>query len=140
MFKNSKLLKGITLVFALVLLIGCGVVFSNVAAASPKTVVFYVGDTGDNTSGLDESTALHTLSDAMQKATDMKLPSGSEVKIIVVDRLTITTKGADGTLAKDASGYRLPVTITSLETTNEDQFSELFRAVETGLLPFDRIP
>lgn len=138
MFKNSKLLKGITLVFALVLLIGCGVVFSNVAAASPKTVVFYVGDTGDNTSGLDESTALHTLNAAMQKATDMKLPSGSEVKIIVVDRLTITTKGADSTLAKDASGYRLPVTITSLETTNEDQFSELYLAYFDGAAASDQ--
>ena len=132
MFKNSKLLKGITLVFALVLLIGCGVVLSNVAAASPRTVVMYVGDPGDNTSGLNESTALHSLDAAIQKANEMKLPSGSELKLIVVDRLTITTKGCDSTLAFDASGFRLPITITSLETTNEDQFSDLYLAYFDG--------
>lgn len=128
MFKNSKILKGISLAFALVLVLGCAVMISNYVEASAKTVVFYVSDDGDNTSGSDEATAFTSLSGAIQKANEMKLPTGSRLKLIVVDRITTTTSSPDSTLALDANGYRLPITITSQNTSSPDDYSEIYLA------------
>ncbi len=128
MFKNSKILKGLSLAFALVLVLGCAVLLSNYVDASANTVIFYVSDHGDNTSGSDEATAFTSISSAIQKANAMKLPTGSRLKLIIVDRITTTTYSPDNTVALDANGHRLPITITSQNTTSADDYSDIYLA------------
>lgn len=113
MQKNFRFLKGISLVFALVLLVGCSVLLAQNVKASADTVVFYVSDAGDNTLGVDEATAFTSLDSALQKAKSMNLPKGTTVKLLVVGRVTSTTQTVDPTVPLDAEGNRLPILVTS---------------------------
>jgi len=113
MFKNSKILKGIVLSLALVLVVGAGVLLKMQASAEANTVVFYVSDNGNNTTGKDAATAFTSISAATKAANDMKLAPGTEVKLIVVDQIFATSRNMDGATAKDSAGGKLHFTITS---------------------------
>ncbi len=127
MLKNFNILKGITVSLVLALLLCGGILLKNYADAATSTVVYYLSDSGDNTTGADEATAFHTIDDAIRAVNAKKLEPGSTVKLIVVDRLTLTTQIADSVVAVDAQGNRLPVTLTSLDgASSKDDFSEVY--------------
>ena len=126
MQKNFRFLKAISLVFALVLLVGCGLLSGQNVEASADTVVFYVSDSGDNTEGIDEATAFTSINEALKKAADMKLPKGTTVKLLVADRVTVTTQTVDSTVPLDAEGNRLPVHITSVGGEKADIYLAYF--------------
>lgn len=126
MFKNSRLLKGIFLVMACVMVLGCAFLLRDFVAAKTNVVTLYVSDHGDNTDGSDEACAFTSLDAAFTAVNEKKYPAGTELKLVVVDRLTVGGQKMDSVIATDADGGRMPVTITSLETSSEDDYSELY--------------
>lgn len=123
MFKNSKLMKGVVLALALVLVLGVGVTLKLYADAAGQTVVYYVSESGKNTTGKDPSTAFKTFAAATEAANALKLAPGSEVKIIVVGKVLVETQKLDVNTVKDTSGNKVPLTITSQNTGSADEFS-----------------
>ena len=91
MFKNSKMLKGMFLALAFVLVLGAGVLLNLNANAEGNTVVYYVSDSGNNTTGKDAATAFHTFTAVTEEANKLNLAPGTELKIVVVDQVFIKT-------------------------------------------------
>lgn len=120
MFKNSKMLKGIVLALALVLVLGAGVALNLRAAAEANTVVLYVSENGNNTTGKDAATAFTDIAAATKAANDMKLAPGTPVKILIVDRVYSDTRYMDGSAsAKDSAGGKLQFTIASADPSEK---------------------
>ncbi len=113
MFKNSKLLKGVTVALAFVLLLCGGILLKQAVDAAGNTVVYYVSDFGDNTTGLDPTTAFNTFSAASAAANAAKLEPGTEVLFYLVEEVTLTTQSIDGSTIKDKNGTPLHLTIAS---------------------------
>ncbi len=127
MLKNSKFLKGLTLVLALVLVLGAGVLVGTYVEAATKTVLFYVSDNGDNTTGEDEATAFTSIDAAIAAANKMYLEPGSQLKLLVVDRISVPTQKVDGEVLTDRTGARVPIIITSHQNvTDKEDFSEVY--------------
>ncbi len=127
MLKNLKLLKGITVFLALCLLVGGGFLIKNQVDAASKTVVYYVSEDGDNTTGEDAATAFNSIETAIKNANSLALPAGTDVKIIVVGRVNVTSEKIDGALVTNEKGERVRVTITSEQnSTDRDDFSEIY--------------
>ncbi len=127
MFKNSKILKGITLVLALVLVLGAGILVGSYVDAASKTVLFYVSDHGDNSTGEDEATAFTSIDAAIAAADKMYLEPGSQLKLLVVDRVSVPTQKVDELVLRDRNGARVPIIITSHQNvTDEEDFSEVY--------------
>ncbi len=125
MLKNSKLLKGITLALALVFVLGAGVFLKLQADAQSKVIVRYVSDAGDNTTGLDEASAYTTIANATAALAKTEIAPGTEVRFIVVNRVSVPAKAIDVTVLKDTSGQMVPVTITSQHTDDPDNFADI---------------
>ncbi len=113
MFKNSKILKGIILALAVVLVLGGGVLLKMNVTAEENTVIFYVSENGNNTTGKDAATAYTSIAAATKAANDMKLAPGTEVKLIIVDKVRSEEIKMDGPTALDSQGGKLHFTITS---------------------------
>ncbi|MBR5296211.1 MAG: hypothetical protein IKU24_06435, partial [Clostridia bacterium] len=127
MLKNSKMLKGVIIALAFVLVLGGGILLKYAVGAAAKTVVFYVSDEGDNTTGADEATAFITIGDALKAANDMKLAPGYEVRLIVANKVSIPTQYIDNQIvAVDNKGDKLPVTVTSLHDDSDDNMSTIY--------------
>lgn len=129
MLKNKNLLKGITALVAFVLVLGVGVLLHTVAASD--NLILYVSTYGDNTNGKDEATAFKTLKDATLALRDMKLSPSTNVTLVVVDKC-YTTEGntdagqeMDGVRVYDSEGNKKLITITSLNTDNAANRSEI---------------
>ena len=140
MFKNKKMMRGIVLALAFVLVLGGGILLKLYANAASNTVVLYVSDEGDNTTGLDEASAFTTISGAMKAANNMQLSPGMELRVIVTDIITVETQSIDGTVVKDTAGGRVPVTITSLYDTSDEDMSTIYltyRIAGANPLPTD---
>ncbi|MBR2615197.1 MAG: hypothetical protein IKC69_00785 [Clostridia bacterium] len=128
MLKNSKTLKGITLVFALVMLLSCGILLTSASGAESNKIVLFVSDHGDNSTGKDEASAFTTFNAAIAASNAMKPEPGTELVLIVADTVTVTTQQVDSTIARDSEGNRMRVTVTSLNGANEDDFSSIILA------------
>ncbi len=89
MFKNAKLLKSVTVVLACALVLFLGIYY---VGAADSTVILYVSDHGDNTTGIDEASAYTSILDATKAANEMKLKPGTKLKLLLVDRVTVTTE------------------------------------------------
>ncbi|MBQ3074760.1 MAG: hypothetical protein IJC26_01715, partial [Clostridia bacterium] len=125
MFKNSKMLRGIVLALALVLVLGGGLVLKMHVGAEANTVVLYVSANGNNTTGADAATAFTTIAAATKAANDRSLAPGTEVKIVVLGDLYVTSRNLDGATAKDSAGGKLHFTITSEKTGSVEEYSTL---------------
>lgn len=123
MFKNSKLMKGIVLTLALVLVLGAGVALRLQAGATGETVVYYVSENGKNTTGKDAENAFKTFAAATAAANELQLAPGSEVKIIVIGKVLVETKSFDVNTVLDTEGNKVPLTVTSENTGSQDEFS-----------------
>ena len=127
MFKNFKLLKGITLVLALAVLLGAGILVGSYVAAASNTVILYVSDHGDNSTGEDEATAFTSIDAAIDAANKMYLEAGSQLKLLVVDRISVPTQVVDEEVLTDRTGARVPIIVTSFQNvTDEEDFSEVY--------------
>lgn len=113
MFKNSKMLKGMVLALALVLVLGAGVLLNFKANAETNTVVYYVSDSGNNTTGKDAATAFRTFEAVTEAANKLNLAPGTELKILVVDQVFIKTRELDKNTVRDSAGNKVHITITS---------------------------
>ncbi len=127
MLKNLKLLKGITIALAFVLVLGGGILLKLTADAATKTVVYYISDEGDNTTGQDEASAFTSIKDAIVAANAEKFAPGTQLRFIVVDRVSISTQVLGGNeIAKDSAGEKLPITVTSLYDDTSENFSTIY--------------
>ncbi len=127
MLKNSKMLKGVIIALAFVLVLGGGVLLKAAVDAAAKTVIFYVSDDGDNTAGKDVSTAFTSIGDALKKANEMKLDPGMKLRLVIADTVSISTQYIDNNIvAKDNKGGKLPVTVTSLHDDSDDNMSTIY--------------
>ena len=115
MFKNSNLLKGVVFALALVLVLACGVLLNTDAVAETNTVVLYVSDNGNNTTGKDAATAFTSFIKATAAANEMQLAPGTELKIIVPDKVFVTDRYLDKNTVKDTAGNKVHITITSAD-------------------------
>lgn len=111
MFKNAKLLKSVTIALACALVISVAL-FVGIAyvGAAANTVTLYVSNSGDNTNGSDEGSAFTTIVDATKYANGLGLKPGTEVKILVVDRVSVKSNSLTSQVL-DTEGKPVPVTI-----------------------------
>lgn len=125
MLKNSKLLKGITIALALVVVLGAGVALKLHANAQSKVIVRYVSDAGDNTTGMDEASAYTAIKNATAALAKTEIAPGTEVRIVVVNEVSVPDKAIDVTTLKDTQGGLVPITITSQYTDDPDNFANI---------------
>lgn len=116
MFKNSKMLKGMVLALAFVLVLGAGALLNLTANAEGNTVVYYVSDSGNNTTGKDAATAFRTFAAVTEAANKLNLAPGTELKIMVVDQVFIHTTGLDVNTVRDSAGNKVHITIASADS------------------------
>lgn len=119
MLKNSKMLKGMFLALALVLVLSAGILLNLNANAEGNTVVYYVSDSGNNTTGKDAATAFRTFAAATEAANKLNLAPGTELKIVVVNKVLIQTTGLDQNTVRDSAGNKVHITITSADPANK---------------------
>ncbi len=111
MFKNAKLLKGSTIALACALVLCLGVVFGiYYAGAAANTVTLYVSNHGDNTTGADEASAFTSILEATTAANEMALKPGTKLRILVVERVSVTTNKINSQVL-DTAGNVVPVTV-----------------------------
>lgn len=120
MFKNAKLLKGSTVALACALVLCLGIVFGiYYAVAAANTVTLYVSDQGDNTTGSDEASAYTSIMGATQAANKMALKPGTKLKLLVVERTTVTTSNL-AEQVYDTEGNKIPVYIEGYGYDEDD--------------------
>lgn len=111
MFKSAKLLKGSAVALACAVVLCLGVVFGiYYAGAAANTVTLYVSNHGDNTTGADEASAFTSILDATTAANKMALKPGTQLRLLVVERVSVTTNKINSQVL-DTAGNVVPVTV-----------------------------
>lgn len=120
MFKNAKLLKSVTVALACALVLGIGLfVGLYYVGAAANTVTLYVSDQGDNTTGSDEASAFTSIMSATQAANKMALKPGTKLKLLVVERTTVTTSNL-AEQVYDTENNKVPVYIEGYGYDKDD--------------------
>ncbi len=126
MFKNSKLLKGVVLTLALVLVLSLGVVLKFHADASSNTAVYYLSKQGDNTTGKDEATAFTSFMTACETLSKEEFAPGTKIYFLVIDQVVCDTEEFNSHQVKDTDGNVITINVTSLFDDSAEDYAEIY--------------